>query len=150
MNPKIGKKAYYFLSCTWGIFATLAGGVMALALIITGHKPKRWGYAWYFEAGENWGGASLGPFFVKDRTSGTRLMNHEFGHSIQNCYFGPLMPFLVSIPSSARYRYRDFREKVLKKPSRTPYDSVWFEGQATRLGTEFMDWYIEKQRGDEK
>ena len=73
------------------------------------------------------------------------LRDHEFGHSIQNCRFGPLMPFLVSIPSSTRYRWRLFRERVLKKPSATPYDSVWFEAQATRLGTEFMTRFREKE-----
>lgn len=147
MNPRIGKTTYYLLSFTWGLFTTLAGALMALALILTGHKPHRWGYAWYFEVGHGWGGASLGPFFVKDKESGTRLKNHEFGHSIQNCYFGPLMPFLVSIPSSIRYRVRDFQEKVLKRRDLKPYDSIWFEGQATRLGCEFMDWLQEKENG---
>jgi hypothetical protein len=51
--------------------------------------------------------------------------------------FGPLFIPLVAIPSATRYWYRRrlrkaYGEPILKKlPS---YDSVWFEGQATRLG----------------
>ena len=100
MNPKLGKGLYYTLTFTWGIITTLAGTIVALAMLITGHRPKKWGYAWYFEAGKNWGGASIGPFFITNRGAGDHLKNHELGHTIQNCYYGPFMPFLVSIPSS--------------------------------------------------
>ncbi len=142
MNPKLPKPLYFFLSLTWGIITTLAGFFTALVMLATGHKPRRWGYAWYFEVGKNWGGASLGPVFIKDRTNDSaHLKNHEFGHSIQNCYFGPLMPFIVGLPSSTRYRLRRFKEKVLKKSPKTPYDAVWFESQASRLGDDFMKWH---------
>ena len=142
MNPRLPKPLYFFLSLTWGIITTLAGFFTALVILATGHKPRRWGYAWYFEVGKNWGGASLGPVFIKDRTNDSvHLKNHEFGHSIQNCYFGPLMPFIVGLPSSTRYRLRRFKEKVLKKSPKTPYDSVWFESQASRLGDDFMKWH---------
>lgn len=142
MNPRLPKPLYFFLSLTWGIITTLAGFFTALVMLATGHKPRRWGYAWYFEVGKSWGGASLGPVFIKDRTNDSaHLKNHEFGHSIQNCYFGPLMPFIVGLPSSTRYRLRRFKEKVLKKSPKTPYDSVWFESQASRLGDDFMKWH---------
>ena len=142
MNPRLPKPLYFFLSLTWGIITTLAGFFTALVMLSTGHKPRRWGYAWYFEVGKNWGGASLGPVFIKDRTNDSaHLKNHEFGHSIQNCYFGPLMPFIVGLPSSTRYRLRRFKEKVLKKSPKTPYDAVWFESQASRLGDDFMKWH---------
>ncbi len=142
MNPRLPKPLYFFLSLTWGIITTFAGFFTALVMLATGHKPRRWGYAWYFEVGKNWGGASLGPVFIKDRTNDSaHLKNHEFGHSIQNCYFGPLMPFIVGLPSSTRYRLRRFREKVLKKSPKTPYDSVWFASQASRLGDDFMKWH---------
>ena len=28
---------------------------------------------------------------------------HEFGHTFQNCLFGPLFPLIVAIPSAIRY-----------------------------------------------
>ncbi len=140
MKPRMGKTAYYLLSLTWGLPVTLAGALTAAVLLLTGRRPERWGYAWHFTVGRDWGGASIGPVFLTEANATDRLKNHEFGHSIQNCYFGPLMPLLVSIPSSLRYRLRLLQERRGRRDL-PPYDSVWFEGQATRLGTAFMDWY---------
>ena len=132
---KISKPAFIILSCTWGILYTVAGALVALVLLITGHKPSRWGWAVYFEVGKHpWGGMEWGPFFIKDRYSGEHLKNHEFGHAIQNCFFGPFMVFLVSLPSSVRYWTRRLRARR-GHPPKTPYEGVWFEAQATRLGT---------------
>ena len=94
---------------------TLIGCVVALFLILTGHKPKKWLYGYYFEVGKNWGGVELGPFFLYQNPSIEHGRNHEFGHGIQNCFFGPLTPFIVSIPSAARYWYREYLVKVKKK-----------------------------------
>ena len=132
MKKDMSPGVFYALSLTWGCITTLGGALVALALLITGHRPKKWGYAWCFEAGRGWGGFSMGPFLVTCRDGGQRLRDHEFGHSIQNCRFGPLMPFLVSIPSSLRYHAHRIRRR--RGRPLPPYDAVWFEGQATRLG----------------
>lgn len=129
------KLLFYFLSFTWGLPVTLAGLIVSLALIISGKKPARWNYCWYFEIGNVGGGFSLGPFFFVCNNIGERAMNHEHGHSIQNCWFGPLMPFLVSIPSLIRYWYRDIKYRKKGKDPKVPYDAIWFEGMATKLGT---------------
>ncbi len=113
---------------------TLIGCIVALGLLLTGHKAKQWGYCWYFEVGENWGGVELGVFFVTNKNPSTHIKNHEFGHSIQNCYYGFLMPFLVCIPSAIRYWYREIVQRMNPNKTLPPYDSIWFEGQATRLG----------------
>ena len=128
------KPVFYALSFTWGILLTLVGLVVAGVLICAGKKPKKWGWCYYFEVGENWGGLELGIIFLTDKTPSVRCRNHEFGHAIQNCYFGVLMPFVVCIPSAIRYHYR---RHLTKKgiELKTDYDDVWFEGQATRLGT---------------
>ena len=55
---------FWLLSLTWGALMTLCGGVVALALLVTGHKPKRFHYLIYFEVGSGWGGFELGAFFV--------------------------------------------------------------------------------------
>lgn len=131
---KLTKKAFYILSFTWGLFYNIAGAFVALGMIITGHKPKKWGWSWYFEAGKNWGGADWGIFFVTGRNSSNDLKSHEFGHAIQNCFLGPLMIPLVNVPSSFRYWTRRLMEKAGKKPKKE-YDDIWFERQATELGT---------------
>ena len=61
---KINKFWFWFLSFTWGLPMTLIGCFVALVLILTKHKPKKWLYSYYFEVGKNWGGFEMGPFFV--------------------------------------------------------------------------------------
>jgi len=140
------KTAFYLLSFTWGLPTTLAGCAVAGLHLLCGHKPKKWGYCWYFEYGErHWGGMSLGIFFFKDKSLSTHIRNHEHGHAVQNCRFGPLMPFLVAIPSFSRYWYREYQMRVRHVQPRTHYDAVWFEGQATRLGTELIRQINEKK-----
>lgn len=98
---------FWLASYTWGIIMTLIGTVVSLALLVTGHKPKTFGYAVYFEVGEGWGGVELGPFFLCSKGCGLHTKQHEFGHGIQNIILGPLFPFLVAMPSALRYHIRN-------------------------------------------
>jgi hypothetical protein len=133
------KYLFYLLSFTWGIIMSLIGSIVFAILMCCGYEPEKYGYCYRIEIGNNWGGVSLGPFFLTSKNPTTHTKDHELGHSIQGCFFGPLMPFLVCIPSVIRYWYRVIRQKI-GKPCSTPYDGIWFEGQATRLGEEFMTW----------
>lgn len=122
---------------------TLVGCVVAIVLNIVGYRPNgRYGYCLVFEVGDNWGGLNLGPVAIVCKNCGVHILNHEHGHAIQNCWFGPLMPFIVCLPSAIRYWYRELRylRKGLVPP--TTYDSMWFEGQATRVGTKFIEKYF--------
>ena len=119
---------------------TLIGGAAAFVLTILGYKPNgKYGYCWVFEVGDHLGGASIGPVIITGKTPSANIMKHEHGHAIQNCLFGPLMPFIVCIPSVARYWYRELRYLRKGEIPHTKYDDVWFEGQATRIGTEFIN-----------
>jgi hypothetical protein len=127
---------FWLISLTWGCIMTFIGALVALALLITGHKPQRIGPNIFFRVGKNWGGVELGPFFLVDELAGKHTVCHECGHGIQNCIWGPLMPFVICIPSAARYWYREYlwkynREKYKQQPE---YDAIWFEGQATAWG----------------
>lgn len=126
------KSIFYLLSWTWGLPMTLIGAVVTLVLMMCGKKPKKWGYGYYTEVGKGWGGLNLGMFILVNEKATGHTKNHEYGHAIQNCYFGFLMPFIVTIPSAIRYWYRMGRKCTTK------YDDIWFEGQATKLGNEFM------------
>ncbi|MGI6071621.1 MAG: hypothetical protein ACOX75_01215 [Lachnospiraceae bacterium] len=139
LSQRISKPVFYILSFTWGGLFTFTGALFALVLRLTGHKPAKWGWCWYFECGKKqWGGAERGIFFIKDRCGkNERLMNHEFGHALQNCIFGPFMVFLVALPSTCRYWVRRIMVRFGKQPKK-PYDSIWFEEQATRIGTAKM------------
>ena len=134
------KFLFYFLSFTWGLPMTLIGCLVFMVLIITGYKPKKWGFCYYFEVGENWGGLELGVVFLTNKNPSKYILNHEHGHAIQGCYFGLLMPLVVCIPSAIRYWYREIRKKI-KMPCVTGYYDIWFEKQASELGNKFINWY---------
>ena len=137
-DPNLSDRAFYLRSFTWGLPVNLAGALVSLGLLATGHRPKRFGNCVQFEAGKNWGGGSLGIFMITCRNASRHLKEHEHGHSIQNCYYGPFMPFLVNLPSSTRYWYRKAVHALKPQKQLPPYDSIWFEGEASRLGSEFM------------
>jgi len=132
MNPVV----FWVLSLTWALPMTLVGALIFLALLCAGRKPKRFHYLFYIEIGESWGGFNVGPFFIVSKDPGLHIKQHESGHAIQNITYGPLTPFIVSIPSMCRYWYREFLVKTGRKKYNElpPYDSAWFEGEATRLG----------------
>ena len=139
MKPITHPVLFYVLNFTWGLLLNLGGLLAALVMLVSGHKPHRWGPCFYFEAGENWGGCEWGIFFITNKNPSIRIRNHEMGHAMQNCYLGPIMPFLICFPSTIRYWTRRVEEDVMKKELKTSYDSIWFEGQATRLGYAYWE-----------
>ena len=149
MKATLPKPVFYILTFTWGLPFALLGLFAALFLYISGCRPKNHGYCYYFEIGDNWGGINLGLFFIVDKQNTCRIRNHEHGHAVQNCYLGPLMLLIVALPSLIRSRYRAhlINKKGVDARSLPPYDSIWFEGQATRLGNKIME-YIENNTVD--
>lgn len=141
---------FWIISLTWGLLITLVGAAAAVVLLLGGHKPHRFGPNIYFRVGSGWGGVNFGPFFITDMDSDESVFLHEAGHGLQNLIWGPLFPFVVSIPSAARYWYREFlwetdREKYWTLPD---YDAIWFEGQATQWGTKVYSHILnEKKEG---
>lgn len=126
------KPVFYLLQYTWGLLINAIGLIISLVLLISGHKPHKFGNNYYFTVGKNWGGLELGVCFLCGELNQTHhLKCHESGHGIQNIIWGPLFPFVISIPSAIRYWYR--RTHVCK----TAYDDIWFEGQATKLGEKY-------------
>ena len=131
----MNKINFYLLSFTWGLPLTLIGCITAVILLAAGHKPKRYGYCWHFEVGERWGGVNFGAVFITAKNPSAHTKKHEHGHAIQNCYFGILTPFIVTIPSAMRYWYR----RLTPHKKHAPYDSIWFEAQATEIGNRFFN-----------
>lgn len=86
--------------------------------------------------------------FVCSVDSGKYLKDHEFGHNIQNCVYGPITPFLITIPSAVRYWWRRVSVKRGVKLT-VDYYSAWFEQQANVWGKEFADRWDEDARGGE-
>ena len=131
------KPVFYLIQFTWGIIMNLIGLIVFLVLIPK-HKHYTFGNSVITTVGKGWGGVSFGVFVL----CGTDCLSHhlkchESGHGIQNLFMGPLFPFLVGIPSAIRYWYRELHYYRKGKSPKTDYDSVWFEGQATKLGEKY-------------
>lgn len=143
---------YWFLSLTWGSITTIIGFFGFLYFLIKGsNKIHRNGYSVIIETGGgNWGGLSLGAFAFCGNYSQinpvwfNHTRKHEFGHSLQNIILGPLFVFLVAIPSAIRYHYQIREIKRGTRFSSSWYDSVWFEGTATKYGTKAVEWIEQK------
>ena len=131
----MNKKLFYILSFTWGLPMTIIGGVVAIVLRVLKCKPIMWKWCLCFRIGSGWGGINLGPVIVVSKTTADSTLDHELGHGIQNCYFGFLMPFVVGIPSLLRATRRTILAS--KGVKLEPYDAVWYEDQATRLGAKY-------------
>lgn len=128
---------YYILACTWGFIMTIIGLIISsvlaiLKLFLRGKiifKPYHWIYS--ISVGpELWGGCELGLCFLRDHKSSGAINAHEFGHTFQNCLFGPLFPFVVALPSATWYWSREIKPEKKQKP----YDTMWFEDAATQCG----------------
>ena len=135
LDKKLTIKEFYTLSFTWGIIMTIIGLIAAAAVMITTkQKPKRNQYGFYFEVGKGCSGLSLG-FITFINEGCTSVLGHEFGHSVQNCYYGPFM-IIINLWSALRYWYREAICIIKHIPYRDlpDYDSIWFEGLATQLG----------------
>ena len=129
---------FLILSFTWGLPMSLIGAFVAIVLICAGYKPQIFHGYIYFIVGNNWGGVNFGCFFVISKSSSLHTKQHEAGHGIQNIIFGWLMPFVVSIPSMIRYWYREFEIRKGQGATLPAYDSIWFEGWATKLGEKYF------------
>jgi hypothetical protein len=115
----------------------LIGAITALILICLGHRPKRYGWSYCFELKVNFG-LELGIFFIAPVGGYESVKQHEHGHGIQNVYFGPFTIGMISIPSATRYWVREFLYWK-GTPPKTKYDDIWFEGQASLSGKEFIN-----------
>ena len=132
----LSKRTFYILSLTWGIGLTVIGFIASIFVSALGHKPVANQYGVVFVVGKNWGGLSLGPIMFVSENPSEYVLNHEFGHSIQNCYFGPFM-ILFSIMSVVRYWYRKAVKIMCPDKKLPPYDGMWLEGMATSIGNKY-------------
>lgn len=134
------KKSFYIMSFTWGIVMSLIGCLVAVVLFASGKKPTKWGYCLHFEIGSGWGGVNLGPIIITSVDPSRHTKCHEHGHAHQNCTYGPFM-IIISLLSVCRYWYREikYNRKGITPP--TAYDDAWYERDASKVGSDFINWY---------
>ncbi len=145
-NNIIGTSAilFYFLSFTVGLPMTLLGCITSIVMFLCGYKAKIYNHCIVFTCGK-FSGFSLGCFIFIGKHCKESLLIHELGHSVQNCLYGPLMPFIVALPSFVRFHYRRFCTHKLHRRLTTPYEKIWFEAEATTLGKDYKK-RIDKKR----
>ena len=134
---KLSKTWYYIISLTWGFPITVIGLAAAIILLFLGFTPYENSYGWYFQIGENWGGINLGIVSIVNKNPSEHTLQHEFGHSIQNCIFGIFFIPFIAIPSFIRYWYREYLRKVENNHDLPEYDYAWYEGMATMFGQRY-------------
>ena len=152
---------FWVVSLTWGIIMTsiglIATGSLNLVKLIAKLFKKDLkikthinGCSLITEVGGNWGGVELGAVALCGNYSKSspswfdHTRKHEFGHAVQHLIFGPLFIFVVAIPSATRYWYKRIMESKGKYFEYDWYDSIWFEGGATRWGTKVVEWLESK------
>lgn len=123
---------FYILQFTWGLLANIFGLIFMLVLLPFA-KLERCGHDIYVPLDTDWG-LSLGMFIFGHKS----CIQHEHGHSFQNAVFGPFFLTVVALPSVIRYWYREFIYATQGNGGLSPYDSIWFENQATKSGKEFF------------
>lgn len=152
---------FWVVSLTWGIIMTSIGliaiGSLNLVKLIAKLFKKDLkikthinGCSLITEVGGNWGGVELGAVALCGNYSELNkywfehTRRHEFGHAVQHLIFGPFFIFVVAIPSACRYWYQRIMQGKGKHFASDWYDSIWFEGGATRWGTKVIDWLESK------
>lgn len=134
------KVLYWIGELTWGLLMNIIGLITALFMLIIGKTPYRIGHTFMFYFDKGWGGLTLGAVIIVSEDCPPSTISHEYGHTVQNLIFGPFELF-IGVASAARYWYREIKRKRDPACSLPPYDSIWFEGQATRLGLKFLGRY---------
>ena len=133
---------YRIWQCTWGILQTFLG----LVLFLRHYKAKHYSYhgaiitEWNSNTSISLGlfvFVSAEPFFVKKfegqfsaKELSSRLLVHEYGHTIQSLMLGPLYLIVIGIPSTLW----GFWMGKKRKEKQIPYGAFFTEKWANNLG----------------
>lgn len=137
MSPEELLKLQKTRGCIASFFGTIAYKILRLK-----HEPKNYkGICEYFEVDGNGWGLEMGWFFICTKNCGDLTKNHEVGHLIQNAAVGGFKMLFLSMGSMIRFWWR--RIFKITKPG---YYDWWFEGQASELGTKYVNEYTKNKK----
>ena len=122
---------YTALQFTWGLPQTLLGSAVYFTQRKNGHIFFGNAKVTYWNRPE---GLSLGRYIFIPK-NGQKLLDHEYGHTIQSLILGPAYLPLIGLPSILWNRLPYFKNK--RKITGRDYYSVIFESTASRLGSRF-------------
>lgn len=121
---------FYLLQFTWGLSVNLVG--LLLFLCRRGYgRGERFCNSIVTPLPGAGGGFSLGIFIFLGKDVRRDLRAHEYGHTIQCLFLGPLYWIVIALPSVIWFLFfENYRRK-----HRVPYDALYCERWATSLGT---------------
>lgn len=102
------KFLYYLIQWTWGLPMNIIGGIACLVCAIRKCPIQKYRNGVEILVNNNFGGLELGMFFIRGKDC-LGVRPHEYGHGIQHLWWGPLFPFVIGLPSAARYWLRHFK-----------------------------------------
>lgn len=108
------KVLYYIIQWTWGIVMNLIGGIVCLVCLCLKCPVQKYRNGIEILVNNNFGGLELGMFFIRGKDC-LGVRPHEYGHGIQHLWWGPLFPFVIGLPSAARYWLREQKTQKAKK-----------------------------------
>lgn len=129
----LGKLVFNAIQFTWGLSVNMVGGIGYL-ILKKRCRHERFCNAYITYVPANFGGVSIGKFIFmaegrkKEWEYNTRI--HEYGHTIQCLFLGPLYWIAVAIPSSFWCNVlRGYRER-----NKISYYKLYCESWANRAG----------------
>lgn len=136
---KVNLFLYYFFQLTWGIIQNIVGFLIYLILLIKDPKRPRLRYNGAFiTLWNSYYSASIGMFIFIGKVKLNRfskLVAHEYGHTIQSCILGPFYFLVIGIPSFIWARTPRFKRKRSK--GHYLYTDFYCEKWANRLGKKY-------------
>ena len=146
-------KRFFYLLCqwTWGLPQNLVGAALYLFYRAKGCPHFRYQGAFGVVWTQDSGSMSMGSFLFMHPSWGPEqkeLLAHEYGHTIQSLFFGPLYLPAVGLPSLLWAGLPRFQR--LRRETHRGYYSVYPEKQATRLGTRFAKKAVPMPKGRKK
>lgn len=126
----VRRTLFFLLQFTWGLPVNLVG--LLVFLCCKGCVRKVFNNSLVSLLPDSRGGLSLGIFiFIGAKNTGAALLcAHEYGHTIQCLFLGPLYWPVVAIPSAVWYHFFG----GYRKRRNIPYDALYCERWATAWG----------------
>lgn len=123
---------FFLLQFTWGLSINILGLLVFLCCRKRFRSEPFCNSIVTYLPGDR-GGLSLGIFIFLSARDIHCLHAHEYGHTIQCLFLGPLYWIIVMLPSALWYHF--FRAYRAKR--RIPYDALYCEHWATAWGTQW-------------
>ncbi len=123
---------YTFIHWTWGILQNLAASLIFLRYIRCPHRRFHGAIVTEWDRNRY---MALGMFIFVKKGCSERLLVHEYGHTIQSVYLGPLFSLVIGLPSTMWARVPTFHR--MRHDRQISYYSLFCERWANKLGEKY-------------